>query len=253
MANTIVSLFDTTDNLQNIIRDLTGLGIRRNDISVMGGDSGSADDLPGTLSGYGVPGNAAKIYEEGVRRGGTLLTARVSDDMVDPAMDVIHRYGAVDINERATQYQTGGSSGRQVGQDVSQGEYSLPVIEEQLSVGKRAVERGGVRVYSRVTETPVEETVQLREEHVTVERRPVNRAVSDADVSAFKEGTIEVTETAEEAVVAKQARVVEEVVVGKQVEERTETVRDTVRRTDVEVEQIGEDQTRTAGKGRANT
>ncbi len=93
----------------------------------------------------------------------------------------------------------------------------------------------------------------MREEHVTVERRPVNRAVSDADVSAFKEGTIEVTETAEEAVVAKQARVVEEVVVGKQVEERTETVRDTVRRTDVEVEQIADDQTRTAGRGRSKS
>jgi uncharacterized protein (TIGR02271 family) len=164
--------------------------------------------------------------------------------MVDSAMEVIHKYGAVDINERATQYQAGSGS---------QGEYTLPVIEEELSVGKRTVERGGVRVYSRVTETPVEETVQLREEHVTVERRPVNRAVTDADVSAFKEGTIEVTETAEEAVVAKQARVVEEVVVGKQVEERTETVRDTVRRTDVEVEQIADDQTRAAGRGRSKS
>ena len=243
MANTIVSLFDNNTNLQNIIRDLTALGIARNDINTMGSDSGSASNLPSTLSSYGVPENAARVYQEGVRRGGTLLTVRVGDDMVDSAMDVIHKYGAVDINERATQYQAG---------SANQGEYALPVIEEQLSVGKRAVERGGVRVYSRITETPVEETVRLREEHVTVERRPVNRAVSDADFSAFKEGTIEVTETSEEAVVGKQARVVEEVIVGKQVEERTETVRDTVRRTDVEVEQITDDQTRAAGRGRSN-
>ncbi|MBA3438301.1 MAG: DUF2382 domain-containing protein, partial [Pyrinomonadaceae bacterium] len=159
MANTIVSLFDNSANLQTIISDLTALGIRRDDINSMASDSGNASNLTSTLSGYGVPANAAKIYQEGVRRGGTLLTVRVADNMVDSAMDVIHKYGAVDINERATQYQAGSGS---------QGEYTLPVIEEELSVGKRTVERGGVRVYSRVTETPVEETVQLREEHVTV-------------------------------------------------------------------------------------
>jgi len=118
-------------------------------------------------------------------------------------------------------------------------ETTLPVIEEEMQVGKRTVSRGGVRVYTRVTEKPVEEQVQLRKEQVSVERRPVNRAVSGTDRDAFKEGTIEMTETSEEAVVSKQARVVEEVVVRKDAQERTETVRDTVRRTDVEVEKLG--------------
>jgi uncharacterized protein (TIGR02271 family) len=118
-------------------------------------------------------------------------------------------------------------------------ETTLPVIEEEMQVGKRTVSRGGVRVYSRMTEKPVEEQVQLRKEQVSVERRPVNRAVSGTDRDAFKEGTIEMTETSEEAVVSKQARVVEEVVVRKDAQERTETVRDTVRRTDVEVEKLG--------------
>jgi uncharacterized protein (TIGR02271 family) len=118
-------------------------------------------------------------------------------------------------------------------------ETTLPVMAEEMTVGKRAVQRGGVRVYSRVTEKPVEEQVQLRDEHVSVERRPVNRALSSADRDAFTDSTMEVTETDEEAVVSKQARVVEEVVVRKDVQDRTETVRDTVRRTDVEVEQLG--------------
>jgi len=118
-------------------------------------------------------------------------------------------------------------------------ETTLPVIEEEVQVGKRTVSRGGVRVYTRVTEKPVEEQVQLRKEQVSVERRPVNRAVRGTDRDAFKEGTIEMTETSEEAVVSKQARVVEEVVVRKDAQERTETVRDTVRRTDVEVEKLG--------------
>ena len=78
----------------------------------------------------------------------------------------------------------------------------------------------------------------MREEHVTVERHAVNRPVDAATMSNLREGVIEVTETAEVPVVSKEARVVEEVVVGKQATERTETVHDTVRRTDVEVEQI---------------
>ena len=112
-------------------------------------------------------------------------------------------------------------------------------MEEELQVGKRQVERGGVRVRSRVIERPVEEVVRLREERVRVERRPVNRPVTEADLRAFREGTIEVIEQAEEPVVSKQARVIEEVAVGKDVAERTETVRDTVRRTEVDVEETG--------------
>jgi uncharacterized protein (TIGR02271 family) len=120
-----------------------------------------------------------------------------------------------------------------------QNETVLPVVEEELQVGKREVQTGGVRAYTRVVETPVEEQVRLREEHVNVERRPVDRPATDAD-KAFKETTVEMRETAERAVVQKQARVIEEVVIGKQANERTETVRDTVRRTEVEVENMGQ-------------
>ncbi len=117
-------------------------------------------------------------------------------------------------------------------------EVVIPVAEEELRVGKREVDRGGVRVNVDVEETPVEEQVNLREETVRVERRAVDRPVSDADAAAFQEGTFEVRETDEEAIVDKQARVVEEVVIDKEVEERTETIQDTVRRTDVNVEEI---------------
>lgn len=123
---------------------------------------------------------------------------------------------------------------------VNSGEtVAIPIVEETLQVGKREVQRGGARVHTHVIETPVEEQVTLREEHVTVERNPVSRAVTGADLTnAFQEGTIELTERAEEAVVGKQARVVEEVVVGKEATERMETIRDTVRRTDVDVEEL---------------
>ena len=111
---------------------------------------------------------------------------------------------------------------------------TIPVTEEELVVGKRAVESGRVRVYGRTNERPVEQTVQLREERVNVERRAVDRPLTDADRK--DDVVIEVTELREEPVVGKHERVVEEIVVGKTADERTETVRDTVRRRDVEVE-----------------
>jgi uncharacterized protein (TIGR02271 family) len=114
-------------------------------------------------------------------------------------------------------------------------EEAIPVVEENLRVGKREVTHGRVRVRSYVVETPVEEQVRLRDEHVHVERQRVDRPVTDAD-RVFQDRTIEASETAEEAVVSKEARVTEEVRLQKEAQERTETVRDTVRRTEVEIE-----------------
>ena len=248
-----------------LVAALTGAGVG----AVAGG-------LVGALTTAGVPQAHARYYEEGVRRGGTLVTVSASDADADEVMDVMNRHNPVDIEDRATQWRdTGfagatGSSGitaRPVPTEGStaaasittrrpapaapsaaaaasasnlEGQQSIPVVEEELRVGKREVERGGIRVYSRVEEQPVEEQVSLREEHVHVERRPVDRVATSGDFDkAFSEGTIEVTERSEQAVVQKQARVVEEVVVGKEASERTATVQDTVRRTDVRVEEIG--------------
>lgn len=111
----------------------------------------------------------------------------------------------------------------------------IPVVEEELQVGKRQVEGGRVRVRSYVVERPVEEQVMLRRERVDVERRPVDRPLDSGD-DAFRERTVELEERSEQPVINKEARVREEVVLRKDVEERPETVSDTVRRTEVEVE-----------------
>lgn len=116
---------------------------------------------------------------------------------------------------------------------------TIPVIQEELQIGKREVDRGGVRVYQHIRETPVDESVRLHEEHVHVERHPVDRPASSADLSGLKETSFEIRETAEEAVVGKTARIVEEVVVSKDASERTQEIHEKVRRTDVEVEQLG--------------
>ncbi len=98
--------------------------------------------------------------------------------------------------------------------------------------------RGGVRVYSRVIDEPVEENVRLREEKVSVERTPANRATTESDLRPGQERVFEVKEYAEEPVISKTSRVVEDVRVRKDATERTETVRDTVRRTEVDVENL---------------
>ncbi len=121
----------------------------------------------------------------------------------------------------------------------TEAQQTIPVVEEELRVGKRVVQRGGVRIFQRLVETPVQENVTLREEHVKVERHPVNQPVDPSRIDAFKEGTVELREMAEEAVVQKTARVVEEVVVGKQVTQRQDQISDTVRRTEVDIEQLG--------------
>lgn len=130
---------------------------------------------------------------------------------------------------------TAASAGTPATARGTEGEEAIPLVEERLRVGKRETSHGRVRVRSYVVETPVQEQVKLREEHVQVERRPVDRPLTEADQAAFKDRSIEATETAEEAVIGKEARVREEVVLRKQAEERTQTVSDTVRHTEVEV------------------
>ncbi|HEY8382881.1 MAG TPA: YsnF/AvaK domain-containing protein [Microvirga sp.] len=138
-----------------------------------------------------------------------------------------------------------GSGGTGMGSDMSRGSMSdgreevIPVAEEELHVGKREVNRGRVRIHSHVVERPVQEQVSLRQEHVEVERRPVSGSAHTGAMGAgdlFRERTVEMEERSEEAVVSKEARVREELVIHKDVDQRTETISDTVRSTEVEVE-----------------
>ena len=122
------------------------------------------------------------------------------------------------------------------GATVAGQDETIKIIEERLQVGKREIVKGAVRVRSYVVERPVEEQVQLHEERVDVERHPVDRPANLADDTLFRELVIEVRAIGEEAVVGKEARVVEEIGLHKEATDRTETVRDTVRKTEVEIE-----------------
>ena len=146
----------------------------------------------------------------------------------------------------------GGSGAATATTTNAAGEEVIQAAEEQLRVGKREVGRGGVRVRSYVTERPVEEQVELQQERVTVERRPVDRELAPGE-AAFQERTIEAVERGEEAVVSKTARVTEEIGLRKDVERETETVRDTVRKQEVQVEDERAGSSGSAGEERPAT
>jgi len=124
--------------------------------------------------------------------------------------------------------------------DNDQQNTTIPVIQENVEIGKQRVKTGGAYIKARIVEKPVEQTVNLQEEHLNIERKQVDRPANSTDFDTFKEGVIEMEEHAEIPVVNKESRVVEEINVNKEVSERTETVRDTVRRTEVDIENLGD-------------
>ncbi len=250
MSKTVVGLFPQSQDAQAAMRDLETMGVKRNSVQVMTSDA--RDKVLNALTTVGVPKDDSQLYAEGVRRGGALVVGTVEDNQADQAVAILDRNNTIDIDKLGSRYRETGFTNYDAVQpaytepnlskerDLNK-QITIPIVEEQLVVGKRAVERGGARIHTFVTERPVEESVSLHEEHVSVQRRPVDRAATDAD---FQAKDITMTETAEEAVVGKTSRVVEEVVVGKTATDRTETVKDTVRRTDVEVEDITTDTNR---------
>ncbi len=252
-----IALFHTRDHAAETLSALEAAQVPRADTTVIGGgrDSsygeGYAYNAAEDLSTIGIPPRDLKRLHEGVSNGGVVIVVEGVVDQQDTIEKIFHKYSASKIDETeapvtktddfyddaaltATPLAT---TALPVSDRTTATESGvIPVIEEDLLVGKREVERGGVRVFSRLVEEPVSEQVTLREEHAVIERRPVDRAVTDADLRSGQ--VIELTETAEEAVVGKVARVVEEVYVGKQATEHTETVRDTIRHTEVDVEPI---------------
>ncbi len=286
---TITAVCDTRDHAESAALSLRQAGIPAADVTLspedardeVGSAAGTAPKPAGFLAsletmcgGY----DDRDTYAEGVRRGGTLLTAHVDDGHIERAVSLLEQHGAVDLEEREETWRGEGWTGGRVGaaSGVSgagaaaatsvvtgaapratsgtraaalaptpagsartgtvAGEDVLQVVEERLEVGKRAVSRGKVRLDSYVVENQVSKDVSLRDETVTVDRRVVDRPVAALGADAFQEPTIEMEEVDEEAVVAKTAHVVEEVGIRKDATERTETVRETLRSTKVDVE-----------------
>ena len=267
MSRTITAMFNDRSEAEAAAAQLrTQFGTEPRIIDKSSSSSGSSSSSSSSSESGGfwsdlkemfVADDDRPSYEEGVRRGHFMLCANVPEDQADRACTMIEQAGAIDFDETENQWRSEGWEGRDTTQSFRRNEDSrggrtdtmsegsniveeerIPLVEEQLRVGKREEQRGGARVRSYVEERPVSESVNLREEHVNVTRRPVDEPISgDIDNDMLRERSVEMRETAERPVVDKQARVTEEVVVQKTAEQRTEQVEDTVRQTKVDVDE----------------
>jgi stress response protein YsnF len=220
MATTIIGTFDDKA-VQKVMAELRDAGFKSGTVEVL---EGSQDELIAEITGRGFDKADARSYAEAVSHGKKLVAASGSDQEADRAATIMERYEA-----------SGEESEEQGGRSTQ----SVHEVEEELSIAKRQVGRGGVRVTTNVSERPVEQTVTLREEKVEAKRRSADRELSPEEAEeAFEEKTVELTATGEEVEVRKEARVTGEVALSKKISEREQTVKDTVRRSEVEVEEI---------------
>jgi len=270
MKQTVVGAFDQYSTAQRAADLLASRGVARDHIHVEaagdGTDSGYRATAGGTSPAHGDEGVMGSVrsffsevfgsdrehedlhhYAETIKRGGAVVAVDVDEtDRLEVAevCRELKSAGAIDLDQQISQWRSQDRSGHALPAADMRGDVAergreevIPVVREDIDIGKRVVEQGGIRVYTHVVEQPVHESVDLRSERAVVERRPVNRPLTDAD-AAFQDRTIEVRESAEKAVVSKTARVVEEVRVGKEVQHQTQEIQDTVRHTEVDVQRV---------------
>lgn len=276
---TIVAVYDTAAHAEAAIAGLRTAGVPENAISMHAGAGGVAETAttgaaePVREQGFwssifgGEPDHDTAVYDRSLASGSTVVSVKTPETHITRVMEILESHHPIDIDERAAGYgltqtttttrqplatpmpvsaatTTGtGTAGLATGRDDT-----LQLSEESLAVGKRVVNRGGTRIRRFVVETPVEQNITLHDEKVILERRPVTdgRPVTDS----FSDKTIEMRESAEEAVVSKTAHVYEEIGLRKEATDRVETVRDTVRKEEVEVEQVPGSTTTTTTTGK---
>lgn len=270
MSQTVIGFFDDASEAQRAVERLESRGIGRDRVDVSRGSSGSGTtsttsvsndrttnegrtvdregrntnaitDFFNSLFGGKDDDDRADRYSRVAQRSNSIVTvhARTKDE-AEAAAEILDDCGAIDVDERASEYgytNTRSSEGLGERSNIA-GDRSNTIerMEENLEVGKRTVETGNVRVRSRIVERPVEEHIRLREEHVNIERNPVDRPASTEDISRLRDQDLEMRESAEVPVVNKEARVVEEIRLSKDVDERDETIRENVRHTEVDID-----------------
>ena len=262
----IVTLYDTAEHAEVARRNLQMRGFAPSEISAVSNKTlaaaGETLREPGLwrrLFGRDIAQHEATVYGQTVESGGVVLTVRVPQSDVARALGILNAnaHHVVDVQERAMQQGLISSTSAPaatmtapvqpiktaVAETLGRDEV-LRLAEEELSVGKRLVQEGTTRIRRFVTEKPVEAQITLHEEHVKVVRRAVADPASLQDID-WTDKTVECIDTIEEPVVSKSSHIAEEVLIRKVGSDHMETVRGTVRRQQVEVE---EDKTRTSSK-----
>lgn len=257
----IVAAYDKVGKAREAAHALEASGFPPGDISLLNRDTLSASEVREAgiwrrLFGRNVGDHESTVYTRTIESGGALLTLRALDTEVPRAMKILDVHQPVDMNERLAHFNTSSASTTSavpttrtaavppIGTGITPvTEEVLRLAEEQLDVGKKVVEIGKARVRRFIVEKPVESRVTLHEEHASMTRRPVTDTGLAKDVD-WSDKTFEITETAEQPVVTKSAHIAEEVVIRMEGSDHVETVRDTLRRQQVELERPAQNRDR---------
>jgi stress response protein YsnF len=251
-GETLVAVYASRAEAERVRDRLRSVGVSDGDIRLsidtdndqrfapVSGERGGAAGAPKQeegffdwLFGISVPESDQTWYRSTLREGRTAVSVRGGDGAERERITaILEEFDPIEFEGESAGMAGATASGAAA--QTKEGEQVIPVVKEELEVGKRPVERRH-RIRTYVVERPVEEQVNLRDERVVVERRPVSgeRVVG---AEGIQEHEVEVVERHEEPVVAKKAKAVEEVAVRKEAKKRTETVRDKVRETKVEVD-----------------
>ena len=251
---TIVTMFSTVAQAEGAKRNLQKAGFHENDIDIISGErlrkEGHEVRHPGLwqrLFGDKVDDEQAGTYEEALATGGVVLTLRADEEQLPRAMGILDAHddspqpGAADVAAPETlpsadeQKLNRTDAVRTALTGDESEEDILRLAEERLEVGKRLVSEGSTRVRRYTVTDRVSENISLQEQHADIFRRPLDNTVTPEGVD-WSEKTVKIEESHEQPVINKTAHVKEEVVVRKDVNERTETVNDSVRRQEVDIE-----------------
>ena len=173
----------------------------------------------------------AKAVDEATRHQTTATFGAEAGRTQSPALALTNMFMWPWLGAMQSAQQNGSTKAR----GVSGMEEVIPLGEEVLEVGKRTENRGTARIRRFVVEIPIERQVTLQSERVVVERR---RPVSDKVTGEIlTEVTVEIVETEEVPTVEKRLRLREEIVVRTERAQRIETVKEIVRRDEVEIQQ----------------
>jgi uncharacterized protein (TIGR02271 family) len=257
---TTVAAFDTRAHADAAVKALRAGGFANADISIFDEKRLAGAKEPGIwqrLFGRDLQQHEASIYRQTIQRGGVVVSARVLDTEVAQAIAILDLHRPVDLHdragnsgiERASHVEAAGKKTEKVPPAAAQKAPPKPaeahdevlhLAEEQLEVGKKVVESGRTRVRRFVTEREASADVTLHREHGEVVRRAITDPKFEGAID-WADKVIEVIETAEQALANKTARIVEEVALKKVRTDRVETVKDKLRRQNIEIERIGAD------------
>ena len=267
---TLVAVYDTPAHADAAVKALKAAGFAESDISVFdaarlkGGKVTMSSGVKETglwhrLFGTDVYVHEADIYGQTIEEGGVVISVRVPSDEVAHATAVLNIHRPVDVHDRAV---TAGVAPAALVEAIEKKIDDVPLLAEQKiavspklaaaqpdvlrlaeehwrSARSRSKRAGpGSAVLSLNATLP--QDVTLHEEHAEVLRKAISDPKYVAEID-WADGTIEIIETAEHALVNKTARIVEEVGLKKIGADHVETIRDKLRRQQVEIERVGAD------------